>query len=213
MSASPRRPLRRAASACLLAAVVLTSAACGSEQPTPTVSLDEEPSAPASPTPSETSDPAAAGEVPEVPPDGVVTRGRNVADSPAELEVTDRWYAYWDEVLRMYRSTEVDRDTLYSLATGDAAEGPLDYVARMRERGDTQRGGVIAAVTAVRVDGRRAVVEACFRDDTQDVARNGRPAEVPAVFFTSRATLRQEGPDWRVVESVGTSEGAPCDYR
>lgn len=213
MGARARRPLSRAASACLLTAVALASAACGSEQPAPTVSLDEEPTASASPTPSETAAPAAEGEVPEVPVDGVVTRGRNVADTPAELEVTDRWYAYWDEVLRMYRSTEADRDTLYSLATGDAAEGPLDYLARMRERGETQRGGVVAAVTAVRVDGRRAVVEACFRDDTQNLARNGEPAEVPALFFTSRATLRQEGPDWRVVESIGTSEGSPCDYR
>lgn len=203
----------RAAATALLGVLVL--AACGQEQATPTLDLDDEPSASPSATagPSRSASPAEAGSVPEVPPDGRVTRGTSVARSPAEVEVTDRWYAYWDEVLRMYRTTEVDRDALYALATGEAAEGPLDYVSRMQERGERQRGGVIAAVSAVRVRGDRAVVEACFRDDTQDVARNGRPAETPAVFFTSRATLRREGPDWRVVESVGTSEGAPCEYR
>lgn len=198
-----------------LGALLVTLTSCGAQEPVPTISLDEPSAAESSSPPAEepTAPPSDGAPLPDTPPDGVVTRGANAADTPAEVAVTDRWYAYWDEVLRMYRSGEADRDTLYRLATGPAAEGPLDYLARMRERGEGQRGGAIAAVTAVRVRGDEAVVEACFRDDTQNIARNGRPAEPPAVFFTSRATLRREGPDWRVVESIGTSEGQPCDFR
>lgn len=163
----------------------------------------------------ETPDPAPSddGPIPDEPVDGELSRGSSAATGPEEQAAAEAWFGYWTEVLRMYRDGEADRDRLYALADGRAATGPLDYLRRMVSRGETQSGGVIAAVSRIRIDGDRAVLQGCFRDGTVTLARNGNPAETGLSYFTTEDVLLREGPDWRVVESTSTSENRKCEYR
>ncbi|WP_244929771.1 hypothetical protein [Nocardioides sp. W7] len=191
---------------------VLALTGCGDDggSEAKTLTLDETPAATESGAATE---PADDGAIPEDPLDGEVARGTSVAASPDEQAAAEVWFSYWTEVVRMYHDGEADRDALYALADRDAATGPLEYLERMKSRGETQTGGVVAAISKIRVTGDEAVVEGCFRDTTVTLARNGNPAETGLSFFTTKGTLVREGPDWRVVEANTTSENQECDYR
>lgn len=199
---------RLAALTCV-GALLLTGCGDGTEEAQPPT-FDETSQ---TPTPEPSTPPPSDGPAPEDPVDGEVARGASAARGADQQAVAEVWFSYWTEVLRMYREGEADRDALYALADEAAATGPLDYLARMASRGETQTGGAIAAVTGVRVQGDRAVLQGCFRDGTVTLASNGNPAEVGLSFFTTRDTLVREGPDWRVVETTTTSQNKECDYR
>jgi len=167
-------------------------------------------------SPSSTTDPGSATPIPRDPPEGVFTRGLDPSSTESEAAVAQTWFSYWEEVTRMYREGGAeDRDTLYGLATGQAASGPLEYAEDMRADGNTQRGGGIGSITSIQVAGDTATVRSCFRDFSYDVDPDGDPVEIPANFFSTVDTLRREGPDWRLVTQTIPQEGVgrPCSYR
>lgn len=199
----------------LLAACALAFSACGGDDgsssgDTVAFPSDETTSAGADPTSAPADPPSAAA---DEPVDGELLMGRSSARSAEERQVVSVWFAYWDEVNRMYRDVEADPDTLYSLAKDTAATGPLDYLEDFSSRDERQVGGSVAAATEVRVRGDEATVDGCFRNSALNVDRQGRPVELLTPFFTTREVLRREGPDWRVETSTTTSRNERCKFR
>lgn len=182
----------------------------GGEETAAPITIDGESSATASASPEARAD---DGPVPRDPVDGKLLRGTSAAATPEEKAVADVWFAYWQELFRMYETTEVDRDELYSLASGTGASGPVDYVESMRKQKVHQSGGAIAAITDIKVTGRQAVVQSCFRNTALNVNDKDVPVEQLMPYFQMKEILRKEGPDWRVSRTITVAENKECTYR
>lgn len=191
------------ARATLVAAVLTLLAACGDEDPAPPPELGGEssPSDPGTPSSSAADD---------GPANGTVAWRDSAESGGEETAAADVWRAYWDELMRMYTTLEVDRDRLYELSTGNAASLPLDYTADMTDRDVHLEGGMEGWLNGVRVKGSTATIETCFRSTAVEVDQRGKPAEPLEPFLAIRGKLEKEGPDWRVIRSLNLDQ-AVCD--
>lgn len=188
----------------LLASSALVLSGCGggaSSEPTSRITLDG-PSTSAPPSPTATS----KG---DKPVDDELHVVKDPATTPAQKAVVAVWTSYWTELLRMYATLDVNEDYLYSIATDQGASGPLDYVADMRSRHTHEAGGLVAGINTVKVTGRRAVVQTCFRTTAHEVDRKGRDVEHVLPFLSMKEVLTKEGPDWRVSHSYNLGD-SPC---
>lgn len=205
--------LIRCGTAAVLSGALLLTGCGGSDEPG-TVTLGSSSSAtPTSEPAPTTAPPSDDGPIPKEPVEGTLTRGLSAAAGDEQVAIGEVWFGYWSELLRMFRTGESDQDALYALADDSAAGNALDYADGLQDKDFHQTGGVVAAITKVKVDGDTATVIGCFRNSTVDVNAAGEPVELPHAFFTTRDTLRREGPDWRVTEQVTDTQDTPCAYR
>ncbi|MBF4161783.1 hypothetical protein ISG29_08770 [Nocardioides sp. CBS4Y-1] len=137
-----------------------------------------------------------------------------MAEGAEQLAIEDVYYDFWSERLHMFHTLKVDRDYWYSLATGDAAQGPIDYVEQLKKTGLRVDGGAIIAINRLTVKGDNATVVSCIRNTSREVDRKtGASTEIPTMKFRSKETLERTGPDWRVATTINLPGNQPCDYR
>ncbi|WP_194503041.1 hypothetical protein [Nocardioides acrostichi] len=198
----------------LVVAAFLLSACGGGDGPEPTLDLDGSSSAAATRTPEPTEAAESQGPIPEEPVENKILRGSSVAEGAEQLAIEDVYYDFWSERLHMFHTLKVDRDYWYSLATGDAAQGPIDYVEQLKKTGLRVDGGAIIAINRLTVKGDNATVVSCIRNTSREVDRKtGASTEIPTMKFRSKETLERTGPDWRVATTINLPGNQPCDYR
>lgn len=126
----------------------------------------------------------------EEPIDGTETRSpdadetENGASEGEEADVaalTNLYEAYWDAMVEMENSIELDPSLMEGIATTPAMEGEFSRMRSYHEQGIHRRGQPTFGDITAQVDGDTARVEACISEgDWPFVTENGQEIDDPA---------------------------------
>ncbi len=126
--------------------------------------------------------------------------------------LTDLYEAYWDAMVELENSTELDPTVLDGLATQVAAETQISRMRSYHDQGIHRQGEPTFGDVTVTVDGDTATVEACKNEaDWKFVTENGQEIDDPA--FENLGTpqpnvLSAERVDegWQINETLSMEE-------
>lgn len=115
--------------------------------------------------------------------------------------VTDAWFAYWDYVGKAISDPRATGavTNVGSVATGAAASDAVAQISGLSSKNQHTIGETRIAVTKASLTGTAGSLCSTFDDRSFDVDAKGSPVQavVPRTF-TFSATLKLDGPTWRV---------------
>lgn len=172
----------------LLAGVALTG--CAEEDQKASVDLDGSGSV----TPEPTQDQETSDE----PREGELTRSDSAAATPKEKAISEVWFSYMEEMVRMLSVPDASPIRLRQLAVAGGVDGPQRYAEDLVERDIRLAGGMVATLLEVEVKGNRATVDGCLHSSMVEVDSAGKPLEELVPWFRATNSLVWDGQVWMV---------------
>lgn len=157
-----------------------------------------------SPTPSGsgTSATTSGPSTPARPVAVTITRRPLAAGIPTTTKpVTDAWFGYWEYVGRAISNPRAEGavENVGSVATGTAASDAVSQISDLKSKNQHTIGETRITVSKATLSGAAGTVCSTFDDRSYDVDTKGVPVQpvIPRAF-TFSATLKLDGPTWRV---------------
>jgi len=137
----------------------------------------------------------------------------SVATTDDEKVAVETFMKFWSFLGLAGFEGRVDKNTLNSVATGNAAENLVQYVEALKADGHKTIGWDSVNVLEVSVGANGALLKACVDNGTFDVvAKTGGALEEPLVGYDINAGIRS-GETWKVSTAQSTERTKPCAKR